>query len=82
LPENQALLLTREVGPPPHVGERRTGLPTDLLIQSVSRLRVLALLYAFVFFMTQISTLLLPQQRARMLGSFVLCCTRRRLVRS
>src|SRR5262249_49924256 len=39
---------------------------------SVSFARVLALLYALVFFMTQISTLLLPQQGARMLGSFVL----------
>jgi plasmid stabilization system protein ParE len=71
-PESEALLLTREVGPAPRVGERLTGLPIDLLIQSVSRLRVLALLYAFVFFMTQFTTLLLPQQRARMLGSFVL----------
>jgi eukaryotic-like serine/threonine-protein kinase len=69
-PESEALLLTREVGATPRVGERPTGLPIDLLIQSVSRLRVLALLYAFVFFMTQFATLLLPQQR--MLDSFVL----------
>jgi hypothetical protein len=71
-PESEALLLTREVGPVPRVGRRPTGLPIDLLIQSVSRVRVLALLYAFVFFMTLFSTLLLPQQRARMLGTFVL----------
>src|SRR5688572_29421155 len=70
-PENEALLLTREVGHTPHVSERPTGLPIDLLTQSVSRLRVLALLYAFVFFMTLFPTLLLPQQRARMLGSLV-----------
>ncbi len=70
-PENEALLLTREVGHATPVGERPTGLPIDLLMQSVSRLRVLALLYAFVFFMTLFPTLLLPQQRARMLGSFV-----------
>jgi hypothetical protein len=71
-PENEALLPTGEVVHAPRVGERPTGLPLDLLIQSVSRLGVLALLYAFVFFMTQFTTLLLPQQRARMLGSFVL----------
>jgi len=71
-PGHEALLLTREVGHAPRVGERPTGLPIDLLIQSVSRLRVLALLYAFVFFMTQFATLLLPQQGARMPGSFVL----------
>jgi hypothetical protein len=70
-PENEALLLTREVGHTPPVGERPTGLPVDLLIQSVSRLRVLALLYAFVFFMTLFPTLLLPEQRARMFVSFV-----------
>jgi serine/threonine-protein kinase len=71
-PENSALLLTREVEHASPVGEHAGGLPIDVLSQSISRLRVLALLYAFVFFMTQISTLLLPQQRARMLGSFVL----------
>ena len=70
-PGHEALLLTREVEHAPRrVGERPTGPPIDLLIDSVSRLRVVALLYAFVFFMTQISTLLLPQG-ARMLGSFV-----------
>jgi len=70
-PENEARLLTREAGHVPRVGEHATGLPIDLLMQSVSRLRVLALLYAFVFFMTIFPTLLLPQQRARMFGSFV-----------
>jgi hypothetical protein len=71
-PENEALLLTREVGHAPRVGERLTGLPIDLLIQSVSRLRVLALLYAFVFFMVELfPALLFLEGRARMLGSFV-----------
>jgi hypothetical protein len=71
-PENESLLLTREVGHAPHVGERLTGLPIDLLIQSVSRLRVLALLYAFVFFLVElIPELLFQEGRARMLGSFV-----------
>jgi hypothetical protein len=69
--ENGALLLTREVEPAPRAGEHPTGLPVDLLIQSVSRLRVLALLYAFVFFMVALfPALLLPQERAPLLGSF------------
>jgi hypothetical protein len=72
-PATEALLLTREVGHAPRAGERRTGLPTDLLIQSVSRLRVLALLYAFVFFMVAVFPVLLSRQdRASMLGSFIL----------
>src|ERR1700732_3917503 len=49
-----------------------SGFPTDLLRQSAGRLRVLALLYAFVFFMAGIfSALLFPADRARFLGSFV-----------
>ena len=72
-PENEALLLTREVGHAPRVGERLTGLPIDLFIQSVSRLRVLALLYAFVFCMVELfPALLFQENRARTLGSFVL----------
>ncbi len=50
-PENEALLLTREVGHATPVGERPTGLPSDLLSQSAARLRVLALLYASVYFL-------------------------------
>jgi eukaryotic-like serine/threonine-protein kinase len=47
------------------------GLPDDLLGQSAERLRVLALLYAFVFFMAGIfPALLLPADRVRFLGSF------------
>ena len=61
-PENDSLLLTREVGHAPRVGERLTGLPIDLLIQSVSRLRVLALLYAFVFFTADTPMALLLHQ--------------------
>src|SRR6266550_2361835 len=49
-----------------------SGFPVDLLSQSAGRLRVLALLYAFVFFMPGIfPTLLFPADRARFLGSFV-----------
>jgi plasmid stabilization system protein ParE len=48
-----------------------SGLPVDLLTQSAGRLRVLALLYAFVFFMAGIfPALLFPADRARFLGSF------------
>ncbi len=49
-----------------------SGFPADLLSQSAARLRVLALLYAFVFFMAGIlPALLFPGDRARFLGSFV-----------
>src|SRR5207237_8802104 len=49
-----------------------SGFPVDLLSQSAGRLRVLSLLYAFVFFMAGIfPALLFPTVRARFLGSFV-----------
>jgi serine/threonine-protein kinase len=49
-----------------------SGLPADLLSQSAARLRTIALLYAFVFFMGGIfPALLFPSDRARFLGSFV-----------
>jgi eukaryotic-like serine/threonine-protein kinase len=47
-------------------------LPADLLLQSVARLRVLALLYGFVFLMSGIfPALLFPADRARFLSSFL-----------
>src|SRR5213083_2229391 len=47
-----------------------SGFPVDLLSQSAGRLRVLALLYAFVFFMAGIfPTLLFPADRARSAGN-------------
>jgi len=50
---------------------RSLGLPLDLLQQSAGRLRTLALLYAFVFFMAGIlPALLIPEERAHFLGSF------------
>jgi serine/threonine-protein kinase len=50
-----------------------SGFPVDLLRQSAGRLRVLALLYAFVFFMAGIfPALLFPDDRAHFLGSFLL----------
>ena len=49
-----------------------SGLPSDLVSQSAARLRVLALLYAFIFFMAGIfPALLLPDERAQFLGSFL-----------
>jgi hypothetical protein len=49
-----------------------SGFPADLLSQFAARLRVLALLYAFVFFMAGIfPALLFPGDRARFLGSFL-----------
>jgi eukaryotic-like serine/threonine-protein kinase len=57
----------------PTAREISSGLPADLLRQSAGRLRVLALLYAFLFFMAGIfPALLLPGERARFLGSFLL----------
>src|SRR5207245_8190635 len=56
----------------PTAREISSGFPLDLLSQSAGRLRVLALLYAFVFFMAGIlPALLLPGERARFFGSFV-----------
>jgi len=49
-----------------------SGFPVDLLSQSAGRLRVLALLYAFVFFMAGIFPALVSSvDRARFLGSFL-----------
>ena len=49
-----------------------SGFPVDLLSQSAGRLRVLALLYAFVFFMSGIlPALVFPSDRARFLGTVV-----------
>lgn len=60
-----------------HPGERdqsargiSSGFPVDLLTQSAGRLRVLALLYAFVYFMAGIfPALLFAEDRARFFGS-------------
>src|SRR6266705_4507115 len=49
-----------------------SGFPIDLLSQSAGRLRVLALLYAFVFFMAGVfPALLFPADRDRFFESFV-----------
>ena len=61
---------------PPDVGDSTergisAGFPADLLRQSAGRLRALALLYAFVFFMAGVVPQLVLPERARFLGSFV-----------
>src|SRR5262245_52849031 len=49
-----------------------TGLSPELLAQSARRLRILALLYAFVFFMSDpLQAVLLSDQRARFLASAI-----------
>jgi serine/threonine-protein kinase len=49
-----------------------SGLPLDLLNQAASRLRILALLYAFIFFMAGIAPVLLfPSELAHFFSSFV-----------
>jgi len=69
----EPLLLTRDIGRASNTDEYPTGLPVDLLVQSVARLRVLALLYAGVFFMVGFfPALLFPADRARLFSSVVL----------
>ncbi len=59
----------------PEEHPRGTGslsLPTDLLSQSAERLRVLALLYAFVFFMAGVFPMLvIPNDRMLLFGNFI-----------
>ncbi len=57
----------------PETGGSSGGLPLDLLGQSAERLRVLALLYAFTFFMAGIfPALVIPSERGRFLADVVL----------
>jgi eukaryotic-like serine/threonine-protein kinase len=70
--QEQVTLIQPEGGDPTARGVS-AGLPLDLLSQSAARLRVLGLLYALVFFLAGIlPALLLPGERARFLGSFLL----------
>src|SRR2546428_1865488 len=69
---NEHITLMHPDARDPTAREISSGFPVDLLSQSAGRLRVLALLYAFVFFMAGIfPALLFPSDRARFLGSFV-----------
>jgi eukaryotic-like serine/threonine-protein kinase len=66
-------LLTRELKPPGGSGTRSTGLPSDLLSRSASRLRTLALLYAFTFFMAgYFPVLLFSDDRTQFFSRFLL----------
>ena len=68
--EHVTLLPPDARGPTPRAVS--AGFPDDLLSQSNERLRILALLYAFVFFMAGIlPALLIPSDRVRFLGSLV-----------
>ncbi|HUR94113.1 MAG TPA: serine/threonine-protein kinase [Gemmatimonadales bacterium] len=69
--QEQVTLMRPEMG---RSGPRSAGstLPADLLRQSASRLRVLALLYASVFFLAAIFPMLVvPADRAILLGGFL-----------
>jgi len=67
--ERELPVVERSTGDrPTHV----TGLPPDLLAQSAKRLRIVALLYAFVFFMSNpLTALLFADERAAFLSSVV-----------
>ena len=68
---DQVTILGPEAPDPDAPGISST-FPADLIGQSAARLRILALLYAFVFFMAGIFPMLLfPADRALLLGSFV-----------
>ena len=65
-PSSAETFLPREAGQRTRV----TGLPPDLIAQSARRLRIQALMYAFVFFMSDpLSAILFPEDRARFLAS-------------
>ncbi len=70
MPEHVTLL--RPGGGYPDTRGMSSALPADLLSQSAARLRVLALLYALVFFLAGVfPALVIPGDRARFLGSVV-----------
>jgi serine/threonine-protein kinase len=68
----EQVTLLRPEAPAPAARGPTSGLPTDLLSEAAGRLRVLALLYAFVFFMAGVfPALLFPADRARFLSTIV-----------
>ncbi|HWA59691.1 MAG TPA: serine/threonine-protein kinase [Gemmatimonadales bacterium] len=69
---NREVTLFRGAPADPDGGTDRSSLPTDLLDQAAARLRVLALLYAFVFFMAGFFPMLVTaQNRALLFSTFV-----------
>ena len=68
---DERVTLTQSNAPDPSARGTSLGFPLDLLRQSVGRLRVLALLYACMFFMAGIfPEMLSASDRVRFLGSF------------
>ena len=69
---SDSLILPQRAGRTTGRRDSWLGLPTDVLSQSAARLRILALLYAFVFLMAAyVPALLLPVERARLFSSLV-----------
>jgi eukaryotic-like serine/threonine-protein kinase len=69
---HEQITLMQPEAPEPSGRAASWGLPTDLLSQSAARLRVVALLYAAVFFLGGIlPALLLPGDREHFLSSFL-----------
>src|SRR5688572_1074144 len=65
-PSSAETLLSREAGQRTRV----IALPPNLIAQSARRLRIQALMYAFVFFMSDpLSAILFPEERAEFLAS-------------
>jgi tRNA A-37 threonylcarbamoyl transferase component Bud32 len=66
VPHSGETLLPRDAKPRTRAG----GLPPELLTQSARRLRILALQYAFIFFMSDpLLAILFPEERAMFLSS-------------
>src|SRR5262245_34428324 len=70
--EGHTVFLPQKNRPSTSGRDADTGLPTDLISQSAYRLRTLALLYAFVFFMAGFfPALLLPESRAQLFSHVI-----------
>jgi len=73
VPSESETLLRPEPGQPPSGARSSTGLPADLITQSAARIRVLCLLYAFVFFMAGFfPALLFKGDRAMLFSGFMM----------
>ena len=69
---HEHVTLVRPDGPEPNARGISSALPADLLGRSATRLRILALLYAFVFFMASLFPMLVvPSDRAMLARGFV-----------
>ena len=67
-PSSAETLLPRDRGRRTHV----TGLPPDLLAQAARRLRIVTILYAFAFFISNpLTAILIPEERVNFLSSAI-----------